>query len=85
MNGKSIIWATLLRNIRKKSLIICKPHLIPQWKQYAEDFRLTSWMHTEVMSSGALDKVVEYLEKETNRDSKTQVVMIDEAHRFRID
>lgn len=81
--GKSIIWATLLRNLRKKSLIICKPHLIPQWKQYAEDFRLTSGMHTEVMSSGALDKVVEYLEKETNRDSKTQVVMIDEAHRFR--
>lgn len=80
---KTIIWATLLKNLQQKSLIICKPHLMLQWKKYAEDFWLNVNMSAAIESSWNLEKIVKDLEKETNNDYRTKVVLIDEAHKFR--
>ena len=46
------------------------------WKKYTEDFKLYDW---EVRSLGDLENILEFVSK--HRD--IEVVIIDEAHRFR--
>lgn len=36
--GKSIIAAAIARNLDMNTVIICPPHMIPEWEDYKEDF-----------------------------------------------
>ncbi len=74
--GKSVIGSTLLWNIDKKALIICPPHLIDGWKDYVKDFGLNA----EIFSSGSIEKALEY---DTSDIHKADVILVDEAHKYR--
>lgn len=80
--GKSIIASMLAKSLNKRGVIICPPTLMGDnqkksgWEKYKEDFQLYDW---EIRSSGQLDKLEEFL-----RDKdEFEVVIVDEAHRFR--
>ena len=80
--GKSIIASMVAKELGKRGIIICPPGLIGDanknsgWQKYAEEFGLYGW---EIRSLGELDKVAEFVNKTEN----IEVVIIDEAHRFR--
>jgi len=80
--GKSVIAAMIAKETTKRGLIVCPPGLIGDkvektgWYQYVEDFDLFGW---EVMSSGNLESVSTYVQKTAG----LEVIIIDEAHRFR--
>jgi len=75
--GKSIVASMIAKETNKRGIILCPPGLQAEWKEYTEDFALHTW---EVMSSGNLDKAFEFIKR--THDS-IEVVVIDEAHRFR--
>jgi len=80
--GKTIIACAVARELKKRGIIICPPGLIGDrnknsgWLKYAEEFRLYDW---EVRSLGDMENIAEFLNKARN----IEVVIIDEAHRFR--
>lgn len=80
--GKTIIACAVARELKKRGIVICPPGLVGDrnknsgWKKYAEEFRLHDW---EVRSLGELENIAEFVDK--HRD--IEVVIIDEAHRFR--
>ncbi len=80
--GKSVIASMLAKSLNKRGVIVCPPTLKGDklkkagWAKYKEDFQLHDW---EIWSCGELNKLEEYL-----RDKDDfEVVIIDEAHRFR--
>ena len=81
--GKSVVASLTAKSLGKRGLILCPPGLVGDknsasgWRKYVEDFRLERW---EVRSSGDLESVAEFLQ-EQGRD--VEVIVIDEAHRFR--
>lgn len=75
--GKSIIASMIAKETNKRGIILCPPGLQTEWKEYTEDFMLHSW---EVLSSGNLDKAAEFIK---DAHDSVEVVVIDEAHRFR--
>ncbi|MDI6781159.1 MAG: helicase-related protein [bacterium] len=80
--GKTIIACAVARELRKRGIVICPPGLIGDknknsgWKRYVEEFKLYEW---EIRSIGDLENIAEFVNK--HRD--IEVVVIDEAHRFR--
>ena len=80
--GKTIIACAVARELRKRGLVICPPNLMGDrnkksgWSMYLEQFGLTDW---EVRSVGDLEDTAEYVQ----RFDDFEVVIIDEAHRFR--
>lgn len=80
--GKSVIASAVAKALRKRGVVICPPGLIGDdnetsgWKMYLRQFGLNDW---QARSLGDLQKVEEYVR--TNND--IEVVIIDEAHRFR--
>ena len=81
--GKTIIACAVARELKKRGVIICPPGIIGNprkkdagWNMYKEQFRLHDW---EVWSLGDLDKLQETIKKAKD----IEVVIIDEAHRFR--
>ncbi|HNQ77919.1 MAG TPA: helicase-related protein [Acidobacteriota bacterium] len=80
--GKTIIACAIGNQLNKRGLIICPPGLIGDknkesgWLKYLEEFKLADW---EVRSSGDLENTAKALE---NMDD-IEVVVVDEAHRFR--
>ena len=80
--GKTIIACAVARELKKRGIVICPPGLIGDrnknsgWKKYAEEFRLRDW---EVRSLGELENIAEFVDKHQD----IEVVIIDEAHRFR--
>ncbi|MFN4245173.1 MAG: helicase-related protein [Brevinematia bacterium] len=80
--GKTVIASTLAKALGKRGIVICPPHLIGDesktygWKKYLEDFGLYDW---EVWSIGKLREVLDFVRN--HRD--IEVVIVDEAHRFR--
>jgi superfamily II DNA or RNA helicase len=80
--GKSIIASCIAKELRKRGIVICPPGLIGDknknsgWKKYLEEFQLYDW---EAWSSGDLENAAEFVKKAKDID----VVVIDEAHRFR--
>ncbi len=80
--GKTIVACAVGLELRKRGLILCPPGLVGDknkttgWKKYTEDFRLYDW---EVRSSGDLENVAKYVKNAKD----LEVVIIDEAHRFR--
>lgn len=73
---KSIIWSTILHNINEKAIIICPPHLKDQWEEYRKSFDFEA----EVYSSWLIWKA---LEDDIRSIHKAQVILIDEAHKYR--
>jgi len=72
--GKSIIASAIAFNSKLKTIIICPPHLIPQWEEYRSDF----WFNARIYSSG---KITQALEENENDEQK--LIIIDEAHKYR--
>lgn len=81
--GKSVIASMIAKNLGKRGLVVCPPGLMGDkqarsgWNKYIHDFQLYDW---EIRSSGDLENTLEYL-NEYGED--IEVVIIDEAHRYR--
>lgn len=80
---KSVIGSTLLWNLQswssnKKALIICPPHLTDWWEEYVKDFNLKA----QIFSSWSIENALEYDLEDIH---KADVVLIDEAHKYRND
>jgi superfamily II DNA or RNA helicase len=79
--GKTVIACLTAKALGKRGIVICPPHLVGDeyeksgWRKYIEDFELHGW---KVFSLGKLEEVKEYI-----KDKNIEVVIIDEAHRFR--
>lgn len=81
--GKTVIACAVAKKLGKRGIIICPPTLIGDpkvkdsgWSMYKEQFKLYDW---EVWSLGELEKLHEYVRKSED----IQIVIVDEAHRFR--
>ena len=80
--GKTVIACSIAKELRKRGLVIAPPGLVGDdnkksgWKKYTEEFGLYDW---EVRSLGDLENISQYLKKAKD----IEVVIIDEAHRFR--
>ncbi len=82
--GKTIVACSVAKEFKKRGIVICPPGLIGDskrsfgWRKYIEEFGLLrdEW---EVWSLGDLESIAEFVKK--RRD--IEVVIIDEAHRFR--
>jgi len=73
---KSIIGSTLIANLWKKALVIAPPHLKDQWENYSEDF----WLNLKIFTSWKIKEAHLFnIKNEKNYD----VILIDEAHRYR--
>lgn len=75
---KSIIGSSLIWNLWKKAIVICPPHLKKQWEEYWELFNLNLKVYTSWLIENALND-------DNNRNHKIDVILIDEAHRYRND
>ena len=74
--GKSIIGSAVAHNLDMTTIVIAPPHLIPQWEDYKEIFRIRG---SKVWSSGNMAAI-----HERYSDSSIPLLfIIDEAHRFR--
>jgi superfamily II DNA or RNA helicase/HKD family nuclease len=80
--GKTIIACVTAKALGKRGIVICPPHLIGDnaktsgWKKYLEDFKLWDW---EVWSLGKLEDALKFV----NNNHDFEMVIVDEAHRFR--
>ena len=80
--GKTVIACLTAKALGKRGLVICPPHLVGDenkesgWKKYLEDFKLYEW---EVRSIGKLEDALKFVRKTHD----IEVIIIDEAHRFR--
>jgi len=80
--GKTVVACAVAKELKKRGIVICPPGLIGDknknwgWEKYAEEFGLYDW---EVDSGGDLENIAEFVQKAKN----IEVVIIDEAHRFR--
>lgn len=81
--GKSVIAGMVAKHLGRRGMVLCPPGLMGDrnaksgWRKYMHDFELYDW---ELRSSGDLEKADDYM-KEYGDD--IEVVIIDEAHRFR--
>ncbi|MGQ9845451.1 MAG: helicase-related protein [Caldisericia bacterium] len=82
--GKTIIACALAWKLKKRGVIICPPGIMGDpktkdsgWYMYKEQFHLYDW---EVWSLGDLEKLQEVIRTKLK---DIEVVIIDEAHRFR--
>jgi len=82
--GKTIIACAVAFELKKRGIVIAPPGLIGDkgkksgWRKYLEDFNLAS-LGWEAYSLGDLESVLEL----TSKVKDIEVVIIDEAHRFR--
>lgn len=77
--GKSIIGATIARNLDLRTLIVAPPHLVKQWEEYSVEFGVRGVM---VRSRGNMERVLEDY-RSMHREGEEWLVVIDEAHAFR--
>jgi superfamily II DNA or RNA helicase/HKD family nuclease len=80
--GKTIIACSVVKELKKRGIVICPPGLVGDrnknsgWRRYAEEFKLYDW---EVRSLGDLENITDFV----NKTKDIEVVIVDEAHRFR--
>ena len=82
--GKTIIACSVAKELKKRGIVICPPGLVGDrqkesgWRKYVEQFGLSKegW---EVWSLGDLENITNFV----NRTKDIEVVIVDEAHRFR--
>lgn len=83
--GKTLVACMIARDLGKRGMVICPPGLMGDehyrsgWRKYLADFELRKY-EWEVFSSGDLKGAAEFARQE---GSEIEVVIIDEAHRFR--
>ncbi|WP_069470302.1 helicase-related protein [Candidatus Marithrix sp. Canyon 246] len=81
--GKSVIASLIANQLGKRGLILCPPGLIGDkkensgWWEYWNKFKLYDW---DIESSGNIEAVAESIRK---NNLEYQVVIVDEAHKFR--
>jgi len=81
--GKTIIACSVARELKKRGIVICPPGIIGDrnkksgWKKYIEEFKPADYW--EVRSLGDLENVADFV----NKHKDIEVVIVDEAHRFR--
>ena len=75
---KSIIGSSLIWNLWRKAIVICPPHLKKQWEEYGELFSLNLKIYSSWLIEDALNE-------DNSRNHKIDVILIDEAHRYRND
>ncbi len=81
--GKSVIASMIAKSFGKRGLIICPPGLVGDknhesgWRKYVSDFCLERW---DVRSCGDLESIADFVQ---NQGSDCEIIVIDEAHRFR--
>ncbi len=83
--GKSVVASLVGRMLNKRGIVIAPPGLIGErgasvtygWRKYLDDFGLFDW---EVFSIGKLEDALAYARNPRNG---IEVVVVDEAHRFR--
>ncbi|WP_375560654.1 helicase-related protein [Bernardetia sp. OM2101] len=79
--GKSVIASLIAKQLRKRGLILCPPGLMGNaqqktgWHEYKHLFQLYDW---DIESVGKVEEIAETIE-----DQNYDVIIIDEAHRFR--
>ena len=83
--GKTIVACLVARQLRRRGIVLCPPGIIGDeklvrsgWKWYLEVFGLYDW---RVESIGKLDD--ENFVRSINELKDIEVVIVDEAHRFR--
>lgn len=82
--GKTIIACAVAFELKKRGIVIAPPGLVGDktasegWKKYLEEFYLSKF-GWEAFSLGDLEKVADYV----SRARDIEVVIVDEAHRFR--
>ena len=80
--GKTIVACAIAKELKKRGVVICPPGLMGDrnktsgWKMYLEQFKLYEW---EVRSLGDLEETAKFV----NNAKDIEVIIIDEAHRFR--
>jgi len=81
--GKTVIACAVARQLKKRGVIVCPPGLMGSektkdagWYMYKEQFGLYDW---EVWSLGDLEDLQQFV----NKAQDIEVVIVDEAHRFR--
>jgi len=80
--GKTIVACVIAKELKKRGVVICPPSIMGDrnktsgWKMYLEQFRLYEW---EVRSLGDLEETAKFV----NNANDIEVIIIDEAHRFR--
>ncbi len=81
--GKSVIASSIAKQIGKRGIVICPPGLIGDknqstgWWEYLNKFGLYDW---DIESVGKIEELAESL---SENDKGYEVVIVDEAHRFR--
>lgn len=80
--GKTIIACAVAKHLKGRGIVICPPGLVGDenkkegWKKYLEEFKLYDW---EVRSIGKLEEALCFV----NEHNDIEIVIVDEAHRFR--
>ena len=82
--GKTVVACSVAKELKKRGIVICPPGIIGDrnknsgWKKYLEEFGLSKegW---EVWSLGDLENIADFV----NKHKDIEVVIVDEAHRFR--
>lgn len=80
--GKTVITCLIAKQLQKIGIVICPPNLIGDeykksgWRKYLNDFELYGW---DAYSCGNLENISNYVKNNSN----IEVIVIDEAHRFR--
>ena len=80
--GKPIVACATAKELKKRGVVICPPGIMGDrnktsgWKMYLEQFKLYDW---EVRSLGDLEETAKFV----NNANDIEVIIIDEAHRFR--
>lgn len=76
--GKSIIASTVARNLKLRTIVVCPPHLIPQWEEYRDQFKFTA----SIFSSGQIESALNHYRRIVKPDEKF-LIIVDEAHKYR--
>ena len=76
--GKSIIAATVARNLKLRTIIICPPHLVTQWEEYKDEFGFVA----SVFSSGRIEGALKHF-KNICEVNEQLLIIVDEAHKYR--
>lgn len=76
--GKSVIASTVARNLHLRTIVICPPHLCPQWEEYKDEFGFTA----SVYSSGKIEHALNHYNTIVN-SGESFLIVVDEAHKYR--
>jgi superfamily II DNA or RNA helicase len=76
--GKSVIAAAIANNLDLQTLIIAPPHLLNQWQDYKNDYRIRG----KVFSRGLIKEALDYYNQNTKKN-KVWLIILDEAHHYR--